>query len=866
VSPVERVLAALEARGLSVRPNGQGGQLARCPTHEDRSPSLSISVGEDERVLVHCFAGCLTEDIVEALGLEVRDLFPPDHERSRPPARMSREPAKSRAALPSEEQLAAWQRALRDHEGLHRRLVELRGWTREVVEALGLGYDGKRIVFPVKDASGQLVGVVRYRPGNRPDGERKILADPGSVRELWPAPESLNGTQVVLAEGESDAVSLATIGLPAVAVPGAASWRSEWASRFTGRDVIVCTDCDEPGRGLAERAADDLRQTAASVRVIDLDSNRSDGHDVGDLVRDAAEEGPDALIALKLRLVGMAEEAKPAAADWPSVSTRALPTFPVDALPPPVAAWVRATAEHTQTPADLPALAALGVLSGAALGGAVVDCGAWEEELGLYLLPAMPSGDRKSTVLRAATQPLRELERERAELAAPRIRELRSRSEVLEIRARNLTKQAAKENIEISERIEAEQELATVEAERESIGQPAIPRLLADDATPEALGGLLSKHGSIAVLAAESALIDNLAGRYSEGKANLHLVCAAYSGEPTTIDRKGHDPERLDRPLLTIALVVQPHVLEALIAHPTARAQGLVARFAYAMPETRLGRRKINAARVPREDTDAWAATVRRVAGTVDKINKTQEESHSSPPSVDSVDTFSEKRITLSPEASFLLTGLQVQMEPRLGPTDDLHPIADWAARHHGRVARIAGLLHLCEHAPSEPIAEQTMRAALQIGDYFLAHGVAALTGSDEMVRRALRWLRKHSKSTVTVRDLHGGPAAHGPVEQAESLARALETLGALRALPPDNRAGPGRKKSPAYAVNPELFSAAESSIASTPDAWEGTSPERPAEAFPPHVAAQNNDPEPLATPDEEALLERATQLIGGDS
>src|SRR5205807_3203611 len=139
--------------------------------------------------------------------------------------------------------------------------------------------------------------------------------------------------------------------------------------------------------------------------------------------------------------------------------------------------------------------------------------------------------------------------------------------------------------------------------------------------------------------------IDNLAGRYSEGRANLHLVCAAYSGEPTTIDRKGHDPERLDRPLLAIALVVQPHVLEALIAHPTARAQGLVARFAYALPETRLGHRQINAPRLSPEHTDAWAMIVRRVAKTTDKTDKTPVE----PGSVSSVSNFRGARIALAP-------------------------------------------------------------------------------------------------------------------------------------------------------------------------------------------------------------------------
>lgn len=53
-----------------------GGYLALCPAHEDHSPSLSISAGDDGRILLHCWAGCETRDIVAALGLQWTDLFP----------------------------------------------------------------------------------------------------------------------------------------------------------------------------------------------------------------------------------------------------------------------------------------------------------------------------------------------------------------------------------------------------------------------------------------------------------------------------------------------------------------------------------------------------------------------------------------------------------------------------------------------------------------------------------------------------------------------------------------------------------------------------------------------------------------------
>jgi len=52
------------------------GYMARCPAHEDRNPSLSISEGNDGRVLLHCFAGCTLNEIVDAMGIKISDLFP----------------------------------------------------------------------------------------------------------------------------------------------------------------------------------------------------------------------------------------------------------------------------------------------------------------------------------------------------------------------------------------------------------------------------------------------------------------------------------------------------------------------------------------------------------------------------------------------------------------------------------------------------------------------------------------------------------------------------------------------------------------------------------------------------------------------
>lgn len=469
--------------------------------------------------------------------------------------------------------------------------------------------------------------------------------------------------------------------------------------------------------------------------------------------------------------------------DWPPLAAYEMPPFPVDALPPRIADWVRATAEETQTPPDLAALAVVGVLSAAALGVPPVDCGAWREELSLNILIAMPSGDRKSAVLEAASAPLRRLERERRRDAEADVRHDETRLDIAKGLRNKLIKKAADED-EPGKRGVLEDELRALDEKIVALGTPVMPRLLVDDTTPEALAGLLAQHGRMAVVSAESAFIDNIVrGRYSDGASNLHLVCRAYQGEPDTIDRKDRCVD-IPRPLLSIVLAVQPHVLAALVRHETARAQGFTSRFAFAQPATSLGQRTINPARVASEILAEWEATVRRVF----EAPKYPE--------------LPETRMTLTPEAKRLLDELRLEIEPRLGDGGDLAGIADWVGRHAGRVVRIAALLHLAEQTVERPIREDAMRSAVQIGGYLLAHGKAALLGHDHLSRRAFVFLR--GRTRFTTRELYRGLAI--TVDDAKPLTERLISLGAIRERDDeDGLRGRGRPKGQVYDVNPRL-------------------------------------------------------------
>ena len=69
-----------------VRQSGPDSWMACCPAHEDKSASLSIRHA-DEKILIHCFAGCSVHEVIAAIGLEISDLFPPRESYGKPERR-----------------------------------------------------------------------------------------------------------------------------------------------------------------------------------------------------------------------------------------------------------------------------------------------------------------------------------------------------------------------------------------------------------------------------------------------------------------------------------------------------------------------------------------------------------------------------------------------------------------------------------------------------------------------------------------------------------------------------------------------------------------------------------------------------------
>ena len=480
-----------------------------------------------------------------------------------------------------------------------------------------------------------------------------------------------------------------------------------------------------------------------------------------------------------------------------------LPEFPVEAFPLSLRHYCESVAEATQTPLEMTAMVMLGALSTVSL-GAQVDAGnGWIEELGLYTLIVMAAAERKSSVMRIVTSPLRELEDYAREQELEELREERSRKAVFEHRRRYLLSRYGKTD-DAEERKELWDEIKDCDRQLDMFGELAAYRLLADDVTAEGLSRLLTIHGRIGILSAEGSAIDNIVGgRYSDGNSKLDIVLKAYSGEAHTVDRSGRDSEHAQRPLLSMTLAVQEDYLTNIIDHTRSRSLGLVSRFSFVTPRSRLGTRTEVPEPVDPMWSGAWSKTLRAVfTALYKKIADTNDKRAEQGICVSSVSGSLNKgeettlSLSLSTTSQARLRELQRELEPTLGPGGDLAHVADWAGRHLGRILRVAGLLHLAESkTESEAIDLDTFARAEEIGAFLMAHGRNALEEPNTSTLRAQQVLERWKSDTITVRDLHRQVFhSRGTAEDATRLAGQLAEDGHLEYLPtgPGGRGRPG--------------------------------------------------------------------------
>lgn len=200
-----------------------GGFLVRCPAHDDRNPSCSITE-HSGKLLVHCHAGCDQHSIISAL--RDRGLWPKSERRGYP---------------------ADW---------------------GEIAAT-----------YPYTDEDGKLLfEVCRFIPKSfrprRPDGRWTLS---GVRRVLYRLPEVSETAILFVVEGEKDVETLREHGFVATCNPGGAGkWRPEYSEFLRGRECILIPDQDAAGLAHAAQVARALMGVAQDLRLIELPEKYKD--------------------------------------------------------------------------------------------------------------------------------------------------------------------------------------------------------------------------------------------------------------------------------------------------------------------------------------------------------------------------------------------------------------------------------------------------------------------------------------------------------------------------------------------------------------------------------------------------------------
>lgn len=254
----ERFRDTLTENGSQVRTKGSTFLMAQCPAHPDNNPSLEVK-DKGDRIGVHCYAGCQTDDVVASLGLQLKDLF--------------------------------------DGEPEHDKAVPIRSYVYETLN--GTPWIIKDRYFPK---------TFRQRlPGTEP-GDTSGLKVNGVMRApvLYHAPKvhramQAGGAVVWLVDGEKDVETLERHGCVATCPPGGAgaTWLDEFSTFLSkAAEVVIVADQDlmKPdgslgtGQQFAQNARAGLRALGVKVRIVapafgkDSSDHFAAGYDLNDFV------------------------------------------------------------------------------------------------------------------------------------------------------------------------------------------------------------------------------------------------------------------------------------------------------------------------------------------------------------------------------------------------------------------------------------------------------------------------------------------------------------------------------------------------------------------------------------------------------
>lgn len=689
-TPLELILSRLS------NPQKHGDSYtATCPAHDDKSPSLSLSLGDDGSALIHCHAGCKTEDVLSAIGFEMRDLFPSDISSESPRRTPAISPTKALEWLP---------------------VVPIPTESMGKIPLAHPKYGAPSDMWIYRNPSGDPM-MVTYRFDLEPDDSgtsRKTFAQltwcqnakTGLKEWRWqslpPLHPLLNLNKlaaqptapVVINEGEKAADAAAELlpGYVATCWPnGSSSWQKADFAPLAGRDVLLWPDNDAPGLKCMDALAEHLRKIGvASMRIVNLsvfslrpglDGKRptfAQGGEwgKGDDAADALVKGWTAAHFAELERTGKLFATEPEPIPLLPELEKAAP-YPLDALGDLLGDAAKAIIKCVQVPDAIAAQSVLAAAAMAAQAHGNVQRAGQLIPLSLFALTVAESGDRKSTADRLALKAHQEHQRKllnEYKDASKDYRHERDAHQVARTSILNKNKRDAKA-------------AATSLGELEEPEAPPLPFILSEEPTIEGLEkSLLHGHPSQGLFSDEGG---QFFGGYSAKPENklksVAWLSKRWDGDPITRTRaaEGENSARYGC-RLSAHLMIQPIVATSVLADPLMQGQGFLARFLIAWPESLAGTRLYRD--VDPSKDKCLGDYHKRITKLLEKEPTKDERGELTPPT-----------LTLSPVALRAWITEYDAIERQLGCGGDMKAIKPTAAKGAENLLRIAGVFAVIE-------------------------------------------------------------------------------------------------------------------------------------------------------------------------
>ena len=284
-----------------------------------------------------------------------------------------------------------------------------------------------------------------------------------------------------------------------------------------------------------------------------------------------------------------------------------------------------------------------------------------------------------------------------------------------------------------------------------------------------------------------------IAGLYSGGNANIDIVLKGIDGGPVRIRRKDRSFDL--NPFLTFCLFCQPSVIKNMGREFAFDGNGLIERFMYLLPESRLGYR-----------SHENESVNERLQSEYENKIKTLLNDYMTP----SEDDETRWTLTLEPGAFKEWRDFQDHIEVQLRPGGKLYSILGWGGKICGYTLRLAGLLHVMEYGHHTlVISLETMNRALELAALLINHALAAfdLMGADESqakVKEVYEWIIFNGEASFLKRECQR--SLHGQFRTVNELEEALHDLEDRNIISPPIHTPTGGRPSIHFDVNPALF------------------------------------------------------------